>query len=86
VLPNSVGSYILVSEAPGKLQIHVNGESKEVSEDTSLSDLITRLQLPVQRIAMELNKEVVRRSQWETTILKDGDQLEIVHFVGGGSP
>jgi len=66
------------------LQIHINGESKEFANNLSLLALITLLELPVQRIAVELNKEVVRRAEWETTFLQDGDRLEIVHFVGGG--
>jgi thiamine biosynthesis protein ThiS len=67
------------------LQIYINGESKEFANNLSLLALITLLELPVQRIAVELNKEVVRRAEWETTFLQDGDRLEIVHFVGGGS-
>jgi len=46
--------------------------------------LITALDLPVARIAIELNREVVRRSDWGSTMLNDGDRIEIVHFVGGG--
>ncbi|HEX4602420.1 MAG TPA: sulfur carrier protein ThiS, partial [Candidatus Angelobacter sp.] len=38
------------------------------------------------RVAVELNLEIVQRANWDTTILKEGDKLEIVHFVGGGSP
>jgi sulfur carrier protein len=66
------------------LRIHVNGEIKEVAERISLSELVTVLNFPIQRIAVEVNREVVRRSDWEKTMLKDEDRIEIVHFVGGG--
>jgi thiamine biosynthesis protein ThiS len=67
------------------LRVYVNGEAKELSDPISLSELITQLNLPAGRIAVELNRNVVRRNDWSTTMLADGDSLEIVHFVGGGS-
>lgn len=65
--------------------ILVNGATREVDDGLSLSALIDLLALPPQRIAVELNREVVRRADWNSTILKNADRLEIVHFVGGGS-
>jgi len=44
-----------------------------------------QLDLPAQRVAVELNRNVVRRNDWSSTMLQDDDRLEIVHFVGGGS-
>ena len=67
------------------MRILINGEGKECEEGISLSALIELLELPPQRIAIELNREVVRRADWNTTVLKSEDRLEIVHFVGGGS-
>lgn len=67
------------------MRILINGEGKECEEGTFLSDLLDLLELPPQRIAVELNGEVVRRADWKSTILKNEDRLEIVHFVGGGS-
>jgi len=67
------------------LHIQVNGESQELPDDLSLEDLVHRLSLQPVRIAIELNRSVARRSEWATTILKEGDRIEIVHFVGGGS-
>lgn len=67
------------------MRVYVNGEVKELSGPLSLSELITELDLPAARIAVELNRNVVRRSEWSTTMLNDEDRLEIVHFVGGGS-
>jgi thiamine biosynthesis protein ThiS len=67
------------------LRVYVNGEAKELSDHISLAELISQLNLPAGRIAVELNRNVVRRNDWSTTMLADGDSLEIVHFVGGGS-
>lgn len=66
------------------MKVFVNGEGKDFSAGISLSELITQLELPAARIAIELNREVVRRSDWGSTMLKDDDRIEIVHFVGGG--
>ena len=67
------------------MQVYVNGEYKELGERLSLLELLNILNLPIQRIAVELNRSVVRRAEWESTQLKDDDRVEIVHFVGGGS-
>ena len=67
------------------LRVYVNGDAKEFSAPLSLSELITQLDLPAARIAVELNRNVVRRNDWSSTMLHDDDRLEIVHFVGGGS-
>ena len=67
------------------MRILINGEGKECEEGISLSDLLDLLELPPQRIAVELNREVVRRAYWKSKILRNEDRLEIVHFVGGGS-
>ena len=67
------------------LHIQVNGESQEVPDGSSLDDLVQKLSLPAMRIAIELNKCVARRAEWGATILAEGDRIEIVHFVGGGS-
>ena len=66
------------------MKVFVNGEEKNLKSAISLADLITELDLPAARIAIELNREVVRRSDWNSTMLKDDDRIEIVHFVGGG--
>lgn len=66
------------------LRVYVNGEPREFSDPLSLAELITQLDFPAQRIAVELNRTVVRRGDWSTTELHDEDRIEIVHFVGGG--
>lgn len=67
------------------MKVYVNGEVKELSGVPSLSELVEQLELPAARIAIELNREVVRRGEWGGTMLKDEDRIEIVHFVGGGA-
>jgi thiamine biosynthesis protein ThiS len=66
------------------LRVYINGESRELSGTPSLAELITQLDLPATRIAVELNREVVRRKDWGGTMLHEDDRIEIVHFVGGG--
>ena len=66
------------------MRVYVNSEPREFSSPLSLADLITQLDLPPARIALELNRTVVRRNDWSTTELRDDDRIEIVHFVGGG--
>lgn len=62
----------------------LNGERREVTDGSSLAQLIANLGLAPERIAIELNQSVVRRSEWTTTELREGDRIEVVHFVGGG--
>jgi thiamine biosynthesis protein ThiS len=67
------------------VNIQVNGETKEFSDDLTVESLVANLGLEPTRVAIEVNRNVVRRHQWASTILHDHDQVEIVHFVGGGS-
>jgi thiamine biosynthesis protein ThiS len=67
-----------------RLQIKLNGESKDVSEGTTLLALVEELAHAPERLAVELNNEVVRRPEWPRVELSEGDRVEIVHFVGGG--
>ena len=67
------------------MQIFLNGEPKECPESVSLAQLISQLGMKGDRVAVELNREIVPRAQWSDTELHEGDRLEIVHFVGGGS-
>ncbi|HEX8708724.1 MAG TPA: sulfur carrier protein ThiS [Pyrinomonadaceae bacterium] len=67
------------------MRIEVNGESREVVEALTLEQLTVQLSLAPERLAIELNREVVRRANWPQVVLRDGDRVEIVHFVGGGN-
>jgi thiamine biosynthesis protein ThiS len=62
----------------------VNGESREISPEASLEALLMSLAIPRDRVAIELNRKVVRRAEWSRSTLHEGDKIEIVHFVGGG--
>lgn len=66
------------------MRIQVNGESQDVEQNISLAKLAAALTLKAEQIAIELNQNVVRRAEWENTLLQAGDKVEIVHFVGGG--
>jgi thiamine biosynthesis protein ThiS len=66
------------------VQLTINGEARTFDKVTSLLSLVEHLGLKADRLAVELNLEIVPRSSWAATSLKDGDKLEIVHFVGGG--
>ncbi|PYS89289.1 MAG: thiamine biosynthesis protein ThiS [Acidobacteria bacterium] len=66
------------------MRVQVNGETHELTVGTTLGDLLAQLQLAPERLAIERNREVVRRARWAETEIAEGDQIEIVHFVGGG--
>ena len=66
------------------MRIHINGEPREVEENILLPKLVAELSLKPEQIAIELNHHVVRRAQWDNTLLQPDDKVEIVHFVGGG--
>ena len=66
------------------MKLTINGEPQLSSAET-LGALVEHLGMKPDRVAIELNREIVPRDQWAQTPLHDGDRLEIVHFVGGGS-
>lgn len=66
------------------MQIFINGESHACPERTTLEQLVVQLGMKGDRVAIELNREIVPRTAWNDAQLNEGDRLEIVHFVGGG--
>ena len=66
------------------MTLTINGESRQFEKLSNLADLIDALGLKGDRVAVELNRNIVSRPEWPATSLNDGDKLEIVHFVGGG--
>jgi len=66
------------------MQLFINGAAKRLDGVGTLAELIDHLGMKGDRVAVELNREIVARAQWSATDLHDGDRLEIVHFVGGG--
>lgn len=67
------------------MKLTINGNEREFTGVSTLADLISQLGMKADRVAVELNLDIVQRTKWAETPLKDGDKLEIVHFVGGGS-
>jgi thiamine biosynthesis protein ThiS len=66
------------------MNLTINGDAQVCSDET-LSALVERLGMKPDRVAIELNRNIVPREEWSKTQLREGDRLEIVHFVGGGS-
>jgi thiamine biosynthesis protein ThiS len=66
------------------MKLRINGEDRDFPAPLSLNGLLDHLGMKADRVAVELNRLIVPRDQWPQRALADGDQLEIVHFVGGG--
>ena len=66
-----------------RMNLTINGETQTSSAET-LGSLVEGLGMKPDRVAIELNREIVPREKWPSTLLHEGDRLEIVHFVGGG--
>jgi sulfur carrier protein len=70
------------------MELQINGDARTFADsptsEFTLAALVESLNMKSDRVAVELNRQIAPRGTWSQTILKDGDQLEIVHFVGGG--
>ncbi|MCU1298555.1 MAG: sulfur carrier protein ThiS [Acidobacteriaceae bacterium] len=67
------------------VKLQINGESRDFTSSLTLAALVDQLGMKSDRVAIELNREIVPRDSWTVTNLSEGDRLEIVHFVGGGT-
>ena len=67
------------------MTIILNGESKEIAAELSVAGLVAALELTPGRLAIEVNRRIIRRAEWHSTTLAEGDKVEVVHFVGGGA-
>ena len=67
-----------------KIKITVNGKIKFIKEKTNLSYLVNSLKIPIKKVAVELNQEIMNKKTLKKIILKKNDKVEIVHFIGGG--
>jgi thiamine biosynthesis protein ThiS len=69
------------------MKLHINGEERDFSGSASftLAALVETLGMKADRVAVELNRDIVPRDRWAETALREGDRLEVVHFVGGGA-
>ena len=66
------------------IDIVVNGETRQIPHEVSLEQLLHIFSLPDQRVAIELNGKVIRKTNWHQTVVRNRDKIEVVHFVGGG--
>ena len=67
-----------------KIKITVNGKQIQVISKFSLKSLITKLKMPINKVAIELNKKIIDKKRISKIHLQKGDKIEIVHFIGGG--
>jgi sulfur carrier protein len=64
--------------------VFINGEPREMPGTQTVSLLLAKLDIPTDRVAIELNKSIVRKRDWQSTLVGEGARVEIVEFVGGG--
>ena len=69
---------------PKKIKIKINGKINKIDDKTKLSDLVKNLKVPLKKVAIELNREIVDKKNLNKINLKVNDKIEIVHFIGGG--
>ncbi len=67
-----------------KIKIQINGKIILVNDNSNLQELVNKLKIPVKKVAIELNQEIIDKSKLKKYILKKKDRIEIVHFIGGG--
>ena len=67
-----------------KIEIRVNGKVKSISDKYKMSDLVKNLKIPMKKVAIELNQEIIDKKKISKINLKKNDKIEIVHFIGGG--
>ena len=67
-----------------KIKIKINGKINRIDDKTKLSDLVKNLKVPLRKVAIELNREIVDKKNLNKINLKADDKIEIVHFIGGG--
>ena len=67
-----------------KIKIKINGKFKSISGSFKISDLVKDLKIPIKKVAIELNQEIIDKKNISKISLKKDDKIEIVHFIGGG--
>lgn len=67
------------------IDVTINGERQPTPDGLSLSGLLSHLGVPADRVAVERNRRIVPKADWDGTLVEPGDEVEIVHFVGGGA-
>ncbi len=66
------------------IQVVINGEPREIPDGLNIAALLAHLGITSERVAIERNRDILPRANWEATLVQPGDSYEIVHFVGGG--
>jgi len=67
-----------------KIEIKVNGKIKSIPKDYKVSNLLRDINIPLKKVAIEINQEIIDKKKIDKIILKKNDKIEIVHFIGGG--
>ena len=67
-----------------KIKIKINGKIKTINENAKLLNLVKNLKIPIKKVAIELNQEIIDKKMLKKIKLKNNDKIEIVHFIGGG--
>ena len=67
-----------------KIKIKINGKIKSITQDSNLSIVLKNLKIPLNKVAIELNEEIIDKKKISKIKLKKNDKIEIVHFIGGG--
>ncbi|BDC48991.1 thiamine biosynthesis protein ThiS [Bryobacterales bacterium F-183] len=67
------------------IEIRLNGDRTQVPEGLNIQGLLHHLDIHADRVAVELNRSIIRKPEWEASIIQPGDEVEVVHFVGGGT-
>ena len=67
-----------------KITLEINGETREIPAVANVRELLQFLEIKEERVALEINRKIIRRADWDIASVADGDHVEIVQFVGGG--
>ena len=67
-----------------KIKIKINGKTRIIEEKTNIEKLVNILKIPIKKVAIELNQEIIDKKRINKIFLKKNDKIEIVHFIGGG--
>ena len=76
--------YTMKKKIKIKIKIKINGKIKNVDKNSKLSNIIKNFKIPLKKVAIELNEEIVDKKKLNKISLKTNDKIEIVHFIGGG--
>lgn len=66
------------------MEIIVNGESQHIKENSTVLELLDKLKVKEKTMAVAINMKIVKKEEWKSHVIHEGDKLELLHFVGGG--